>query len=60
MMKQERNNINEWNSLIEINENIKREKEIQEYKNNMQIIFNQLVEKLEYKKWVHVSQRKKN
>ena len=27
MMKQERNNINEWNSLIEINENIEREKE---------------------------------
>ena len=52
MMKQERNNINEWNSLIEINENIKREKEIQEYKNNMQIIFDQLIEKLEYKKWI--------
>ena len=52
MMKQERNNINEWNSLIEINENIKREKEIQEYKNNMQIIFDQLVEKLDYKKWI--------
>ena len=50
MMKQERNNINVWNSLIEINENIEREKEIQEYKNNMQIIFDQLVEKLEYKK----------
>ena len=32
MMRQERNNINEWNSLIEINENIEREKEIQEYK----------------------------
>ena len=39
MIKKERNNINEWNSLIEINENIKREKEIQEYKNNMQMIF---------------------
>ena len=52
MMKQERNNINEWNSLIEINENIKKEKEIQEYKNNMQTIFDQLVEKLEYKKWI--------
>ena len=52
MMKQERNNINEWNSLIEINENIKREQEIQEYKNNMQIIFDQLVGKLEYKKYI--------
>ena len=52
MMKQERNNINEWNSLISINENIEREKKIQEYKNNMQIIFDELVEKLEYKKWI--------
>ena len=52
MMKQERNNINEWNSLISINENIEREKKIQEYKNNMQIIFDQLIEKLEYKKWI--------
>ena len=51
-MKQERNNINEQNCLIEINENIEREKEIQEYKNNIQIIFDQLVEKLEYKKWI--------
>ena len=52
MMKQERNNINKWNCLIEINENIEREKEIKEYKNNMQIIFDQLVEKLDYKKWI--------